>query len=506
MQGAVIGAAVVVGMALAAIRRAHTFRRERSTLGSVSALAGLAGAVAPRRRVYAALLALVGFPLVTWALTLARSHLNLADDLLIYLILVVAVSVIGGLVPAVAAAIAASLLLNWFFTHPLHTFTIDQPDNLLALLLFVIVAVSVSTVVHLAARRADLAVQSRSESEALLRLARLVLAGHDSPAAILDHLHQSLGISTELQELTGDTWVRIAASGSETEPERRVDVRPDLRLLVGGPVGRHAARIIDAAAGQCAAALDRERLRTQAAQAEALAAGNRMRTALLAAVSHDLRTPLASLKAGVSSLRQTDVAWSAEDEAELLETIEDSTDRLTELIASLLDMSRITTGALQPYLRPAVVEEIVPGALAGLPGQDRVMVDIPDDLPLVRTDPVLLQRALANVLSNALRHSSAPRPPHVIARVTEDGRISIAVIDHGPGVLTADRERIFEPFQRLGDQHPSTGVGLGLAVARGFVESVGGTIAAEETPEGGLTMTVTIPAVQAMAPLPAAQP
>lgn len=515
-QAIVIATCAAGGALIGVARELRTGRRNGSTLEGVLGLAGLAGAVAPRRRIYAVAVAACGFPLLTWALTALRGRLDLADDLLIYLVLVVAVSVVGGLWPAVAAAVVSGLLLNWFFTEPVHTFTISRPDNLLALLLFVVVAVTVSSLVHLSARRAELAAQSRNESEALLQLARLVLAGHDSPAAILEHMHRTVGPAFELQEKAGGHWVRLASAGAvagaTTGPGsgEEIGIREDLRLVVSGSVPPERRRIVQAAAGQCAAALDRERLRTQAAQAEALAAGNRMRTALLAAVSHDLRTPLASLKASVSSLRQTDVTWSPADEAELLENVEESTDRLTELIASLLDMSRITTGALQPYLRPAVVEEVLPGALAGLAGQDTVTLDVPGDLPLVLTDPGLLERALANLVSNALRHSPAGRPPAIVCRVAGparvdiagDERVSIAVVDHGPGVAPAQRDAMFQPFQRLGDQHPGTGVGLGLAVARGFVESLGGTLVATGTPGGGLTMTISIPAAPAMSPVP----
>jgi len=233
-------------------------------------------------------------------------------------------------------------------------------------------------------------------------------------------------------------------------------------------------------------------LRTQAAQAEALAAGNRMRTALLAAVSHDLRTPLASIKASISSLRQSDVRWSPEDEATLLATIDESSDRLDSLIANLLDMSRVQTGALQPFLRPAAVDEIAPLALRGIAGGERVRLDVPETLPLVLTDAGLLERALANLLTNAVRFSPADRPPTLSAEAYDDV-IELSIVDHGPGVAFDDWDRIFEPFQRLGDQDASTGVGLGLAVARGFVEAVSGTLRPLETPGGGLTMTVQLP-------------
>jgi two-component system sensor histidine kinase KdpD len=456
----------------------------------------LASAVGRRRQAAGILLALVGLPLATALLTDVRGHLALVDDLLLYLVAVVGITLVGGFWPAVVAAVAASLLLNWFFTPPLHHWTIDSPQNLLALLLFVTVAVTVSSIVHLAARRATLAERSRAESAALLGLARSVLSGHDTAADILDHLSEELAVSAELQEFTGGTWVRVAFGGDAVDegPGRVVPVRADLRLrLYGDDGGEVTARIVEGYAVQSAAALDRERLRIQASQAEMLAAGNRMRTALLAAVSHDLRTPLASVKASVSSLRQTDVNWSEEDRAELLATIEENADRLDALIANLLDMSRIQTGSLQPLLRPTSLDEIAPLALRGLDA-GVITLDLPDTLPLVVTDPGLLERSLANLVANALRYSPPGRPPRLTARAGA-GHVVLEVIDYGPGVPAAMREQIFEPFQQLGDRRSSSGVGLGLAVARGFIESTGGAVTAAPTPGGGLTMRIDLPMV-----------
>jgi two-component system sensor histidine kinase KdpD len=262
-------------------------------------------------------------------------------------------------------------------------------------------------------------------------------------------------------------------------------------LVVAGQTGPTTARLLDGFGAQAAAGLDRERLRTQAAQAEALAEGNRMRTALLAAVSHDLRTPLASIKASVSTLRQADVDWTLEDEAALLATIEESADRLDALIGNLLDMSRLTTGSLQPFLRPAGVDEVVPIALGGLDAGAGVQIVVPDDLPLVRTDPGLLERVLANLFSNALAHSPACRAPMMRARQVA-GSVVLEVIDHGRGVPDDLKPRIFEPFERLGDRS-GAGVGLGLAVAKGFAEAMGACLEAVDTPGGGLTMRITLP-------------
>ena len=454
-------------------------------------MANAAYAVGARRALLGVLLAAVGLPLLTALLVAARPGLSLTDDLLIYLVAVVALAVIGGFWPAVLAAASASLLLNWYFTPPLHTFTIDKPDNLLALLLFVTVAVAVSSVVHLAAVRAGQAARSREEARLLLALAQTVLGGADTPAAVLDHLVQTLGGRAELQENVSGRWVRIAASGSAAGAAvTRVGVRSDLALEVSGQPSPIAPGLLAGFAAQAAAALDRERLRTQAAQAEALAEGNRMRTALLAAVSHDLRTPLASIKASVSSLRQTDVAWTESDKEALLATIEENADRLDGLIGNLLDMSRLHTGSLQPFLRPITIDEVAPIALRGLDESANLRLEVPDGMPLVLADPGLLERVLANLFSNALHHSPPTQPPALQARRI-DGTIVLEVIDHGPGVPDKLKTQIFEPFQRFDKQ--KAGVGLGLAVAKGFTEAMGGGIGAADTPGGGLTVRVTLP-------------
>jgi two-component system sensor histidine kinase KdpD len=461
---------------------------------AVSELEAEGGAIDPRRRLAGVLLATAMLPLLTYVLTVFRPHLDIADELLIYLVVVVAVTVLGGFWPAVLAAVAASLLLNWYFTEPIHTFTIQQPKELLALLLFVTVAVAVSSVVHLAARRAVQAARAREEAASLLELAQTVLGGADSPAAVLEHLTRTHGGQAELQERVAGRWIRAASSGVEgsLSAASRIDIRGDLILLVTGQTESATPALLAGYAAQAAAALDRERLRTQAAQAEALAEGNRMRTALLAAVSHDLRTPLASIKASVSSLRQTDVEWSEADQADLLATIEQNADRLDALIGNLLDMSRLHTGSLQPFLRPTAIDEVAPVALLGLDDSLRLEMAVPDGFPLVLADPGLLERVLANLFSNALRHSpGSGQPPELHAQLVEN-MVVLEVVDHGRGVPDEAKERIFEPFTRIGDRYP--GVGLGLAVARGFAEAMGGRIVAKDTPGGGLTVAITLPA------------
>ena len=469
--------------------RAGGHRRVGSAGGRLRARsAGLS-----RRRQFTGIaLAAVLLPLLTLTLAAVRPDLAFVDDLLLFLLAVLVITLTGGFLPALLASLAAGLLINWYFTPPLHTWTIDAPTNLFALLLFVASAVTVSSVVHLAARRDCVARERTAEAETLLELARTVLGGDDSPQAILDHLTDTVGLTAELQEFTGADWVRIAGT-SGRDPQLEVPAGPKGRLVLHGDPTVVSPRVLDGVAAQAAAAAERQRLRIQASQAEALAEGNRMRTALLAAVSHDLRSPLASVKAAVGSLRQTDVAWTDEDRASLLATIEQGADRLDALIGNLLDMSRVHTGALQPYVRPVALDEVAPVAIRGLDGGERLRFALPETLPLIATDPGLLERALANLVANALRYSPADRPPTITAEAGEDGLVCVRVVDHGPGIPPEHRRRVFEPFQQLGDRRTGGGVGLGLAVAKGFVEAVGGRITAESTTGGGLTMRIDLP-------------
>jgi two-component system sensor histidine kinase KdpD len=478
-------------------------------------VSGLSGGIS-RRRTLSGVLLVAGLPLLTLVLSAVGLHRQ-GDDLLVYLAAVVAVAVVGGFWPAVLAAVTASLLVNWYFTPPVHTLTIGDGQSLLALLLFITVAVTVSSVVHLAALRARQAARSTGEAQELLALAQTVLGGADAPAAVLAHLTSGHGGRAELLELAGGQWVRVAVSGPAPAagapdgmagPELRSAARADLMLVATGQTRPLTERLLHGFAAQAAAALDRDRLRTQAAQAEALAEGNRMRTALLAAVSHDLRTPLASIKASVSTLRQTDVTWTPEDEAALLATIERSSDRLDALIGNLLDMSRLTAGSLQPFLRPTAIDEVAPVALRGLDAGFRLQLMVPDDLPLVRTDPGLLERVLANLFANALAYSPEHRNPSLHAR--QDGAsVVLDIVDRGPGVPDELKARMFEPFQRLdargGGAAAAGGVGLGLAVVRGFLDIMGGSVQAVDTPGGGLTMRVTLPAAAEPAVLPVPQ-
>ncbi|HEY7483150.1 MAG TPA: DUF4118 domain-containing protein [Streptosporangiaceae bacterium] len=475
----------------------HVVSHERAGKGRGLAQAAVTS-VGPRRRIAGWLLALLGPPALTYVLLFYEA--DLPSVLLLFLALTVGVALVGGLWPAIAAAVIGFLLVNWFFTPPLHTFTIAELENVLALLVFVAVAVAVSSVVDLAARRTGQAARSSAEAETLSLLATSVLRGENALPALLQRVRETFGVtSVSLLERTGDGWATVGATGPDPaatpeEAEVRASVSDTYVLALRGRVLPAAdRRVLTAFASQAAAALEWRRLADEAAQARSLAEGNKIRTALLAAVSHDLRTPLASIKASVSSLRQGDVEWDPADEAELLATIEESADRLDGLVANLLDMSRLQTGALNPLTRAVALDEVVAPALAGVPA-GRVEVDVPETLPPVVADPGLLERALANVVENAVHHSDKP----VLVTASElrfgrePGRVELRVADRGPGLPDALKERMFAPFQRLGDAPQGSGVGLGLAVARGFVEAIGGTLHAEDTPGGGLTMVFSL--------------
>ncbi|WP_433173926.1 DUF4118 domain-containing protein [Actinoallomurus sp. CA-150999] len=449
------------------------------------------------RRTAGWLLALFGPPALTALLSAGGRHFELPTELLFFLALAVGVALVGGLWPAIVAAVAGFLLVNWFFTPPLHTLTVAELENAMALVVFVTVAVAVSTVVDLAARRSSQAAQARAEATTLSMLATSVLRGEDALPELLERVRETFGLSSvTLLERSGDDWAPIASVGPGTcarpgDGDVTVQVSDTLTLALDGRVLPAAdRRVLAAFAYQAAAALDRQRLAEEAKEARRLAEGNRIRTALLAAVSHDLRTPLASIKASVSSLRSPDVRWDPEDEAELLATIEESADRLDGLVANLLDMSRLQTGVVNPLARTVSLDEVIQPALANVPG-DQVKVEVPDNLPAVVADPGLLERSLANVIENAVRHGG-PEPVRVTAS-EHGGMVELRIADRGPGVPDSSKTRMFEPFQRLGDRPRGSGVGLGLAVARGFAEAVGGDLRAEDTPGGGLTMVFSLP-------------
>ncbi|MEU4567989.1 DUF4118 domain-containing protein [Micromonospora sp. NPDC023956] len=469
-------------------------------------------ALSRRRRLVGFAVALLGMPALTVLLD-ALPDLTLTNDILIVLAAVVGVALIGGLWPALLAALGGSLLLNWFFTPPFRTLTIAEGDNLLALAVFVGVAVAVSGVVDVAARRTREAARASADAQTLATVAGGVLRGERPLPALLDRLRETFGLrAVSVLELTAEAegrptrareataWRIVAGVGAEppaspSAGETAVPVDDRLTVVLAGRrLDAADRRVVEAFAAQAAVALRQERLAEEAATARPLAQADRMRTALLAAVSHDLRTPLASAKAAVSSLRSPDVEFDAEDRAELLATADESLDRLDRLVANLLDMSRLQAGALGVAATAIGLEDVVPRALDELgPEAASVTTDIPADLPAATADPGLLERVLVNVVANALRHSPAGQPPRITASA-HAGQVELRVIDTGPGIPEDQWDHVFLPFQRLGDRDNTTGVGLGLALSRGLAEAMGGSIIPETTPGGGLTMVLRLPA------------
>ena len=333
-----------------------------------------------------------------------RGTLALESVLLLYLLLVVAVALIGGTLPALLAALASFLLANWFLTPPYHTFVVEQRDHLIALAVFIVVATTVSVTVELAARQRVIAERSRIEAEVLAKFTGAPVSD-TSLADVLEQVRTIFGMTSValLERHASEEPVEIVGPLLHGAPAVRVDAGPGLTLVAEGPElfgedRRLLARLATAATN----AWENQKLADEAAQGRQLAEIDRLRSGYSLAVGHDLRTPLAGIKAAVSSLRQEDVAWTPEEEQELLATIEASADRLEDLIANLLAMSRLQAGALSVHNRPVALDEVVARALIGT-AEDAVNVGVADDLPLVEADPGLLERVVANLVANARR-------------------------------------------------------------------------------------------------------
>jgi two-component system sensor histidine kinase KdpD len=472
-------------------------------------------ALTQRRRIWGFALAALGLPALTFALAQLRDQLSLPSDILLYLGWVVVVALVGGLWPALLAVTVGTLLLNYYFTPPIHKFTIAEHENVLALLVYLAVAIAVSVTVDRAARRTREAAAARTEAETLSTLAGSVVRGSRALPALLDQLREAYGLTgvTLLERRPGTpggpdvyrdprAWVVAASVGDQLciTPEKgdaEVPIDDYLSLvLCGHPLAAADRRVVEAFAAQAAVALRQERLAEQAAAVDTLSEVDKLRTALLSAVSHDLRTPLASAKAAVDGLRSEDVSFSDADRDELLATAAESLDRLNRLVENLLDMSRLQAGALGLYPQAMSMDDAVAKTLDDLgPAGSTIVVHIPDESPEVHADPVLIERVLANLLSNALRHSAPDQPP-MISISDHAGYVETRIIDHGPGIPEAQWDEVFMPFQRRGDRDNDTGVGLGLALSRGLAEAMGGTLSPEMTPGGGLTMTLRLPALE----------
>ncbi|WP_427170171.1 DUF4118 domain-containing protein [Arthrobacter sp. 92] len=475
-----------------------------------------------RARVAVGFVLAVLLPILLQVLLALNPEPNVASAVLIQLTGAVTVALIGGFWPAILAALWSSLLVNYFYTAPVGTLTIQDPQNVLALLVFVGVSAAVAIVVDLSARRSKEAARARAEATTLADLTRGTATSEDT---VTDLLQQALDVfnmrGAALYDVT-DTGTRhpekngtIIASAGElplpaakdtaasavqevrTENSQQIDPSTTL-VLYGRPLPASQRRLLAVFGVHLAAQLERRQLAASRREVLRLAESNTMRTSILRAVSHDLRTPLAGIKLAVGGLLQKSVRYTQEQEQELLQTIDECSDRLDLLVGNLLDMSRIASDAVKPLLRPVRWTDVIPAALHGTPA-GRVRVDLPPNMPEIDADPGMLERVIANIVENAVKYA----PGSDIVVVGAAGGLSnetlaghpageLRIIDHGRGVPAESVLEMFRPFQRLDDIPQTTGVGLGLAVAKGFTEAMGGTLTAEQTPGGGLTMVIRL--------------
>lgn len=475
-----------------------------------------------RMRVAAGFILAVVVPVLLQLLLSLVPEENLTTAVLVQLSGSVTVALVGGLWPAILASLWSSLLVNYFSTPPVGTLTIQDPQDVLALLVFVGVSAAVAVVVDLSARRSKEAARARAEATTLSDLTRGTASSEDT---VKDLLEQALDVfnvrGAALYSLTDAVdrhndkdWRLIASAGElatpttdgtssppqdlRTENTEQIDATTRL-VLFGRALPASDRRLLGAFGVHLAAQLERQQLAVSRRDVLRLAEGNTMRTAILRAVSHDLRTPLAGIKLSVGSLLQTNVRFAPDQEHELLKTIDSCSDRLDLLVGNLLDMSRITSDAAKPFLKPVRWNEVIPAALHAIPA-DLVRVELPPNMPEIDADPGMLERVIANIVENAVKYA----PGSDIVLVGTAGGLStetlaghpageLRIIDHGRGVPAESVLEMFRPFQRLDDIPQTTGVGLGLAVAKGFTEAMSGTLTAEETPGGGLTMVIRLP-------------
>ena len=462
--------------------------------GGRFALPRLGGALTIRRRLLGLALALVGGPLVTLLLASFRSGDSIASDVLGFQLLVVIVALVGGIWPALFAAVLSGLTLDFLFIEPYYTVTIASPTHALALILYIVNAVLVSYVVDQAARRSRDAVRALAESELLATIAGSVLRGQDALHALVSRTREAFGLSS-VRIVSGTDVLYAAGVASPDEHLTTIPVGERGTLeLVGPNLRASERRLLAVIAAQVDAAMEHNALIERAEEMGPLAEADRMRSALLAAVGHDLRRPLAAATAAVSGLQSNEIAWSDVDRAELLTTANESLQSLAALVTNLLDASRLQAGALAVTLTSLDAADVIVPALDELGlGPSDVELSISDDLPPLMADTGLLQRVIVNLLENAQRYAPAGRPPRLSASYFA-GTVEIRIADCGPGVSADRKDDIFVPFQRLGDTDNTTGLGLGLALSKGFVEGMKGFLHAEDTPGGGLTMVVSLPA------------
>jgi two-component system sensor histidine kinase KdpD len=462
------------------------WKLERSTLGRTR--------IAQAFGVMALLL-----PLSTWLLTLTRGTLNSFSDGLVFLLVNSLISLIGGFIPATVSTLFSVALLNYYFIPPIHTFTISEHNNLIALIIFFFVAFLIASLVESSARRQREALRASKESSLLSMLASQIIRGDAGMAGLLDHTQKALGFNSLRLEYDSNDGKRQAIGdiGVSQDPATKsftwrindtLKIAGDGRLLTASD-----SRILEALASQLDLIWSSEILAAKADAATEISESDRMRTALLNAVSHDLRGPLASALASVASLRNEEVSWSDSDRSELLGTAASSLERLKALIENLLDMSRLQAGSLAVHLQEVSIYDVLPTALKSIAAQpDAIELIEGADVSDIRTDPGLLERVLANLIDNALSHGKSGKRPQ-ISISEHDEEVQVRIIDYGKGIESDLIDVAFAPFKRLGDVDNGRGVGLGLALSHGLSEAIGARLSLVETPGGGLTAIIDIP-------------
>jgi two-component system sensor histidine kinase KdpD len=460
--------------------------------------------LARHRRQLGWLLALVGTPLLTYGLIPLRGSASLSTVLLLLLLGTVCVAAVGGVKPGVASALIAVALADWYFVPPIHHWRISHTDDLVILIVFLAIAGAFAVMTDRFARRGLEIARARGEAETLNRLAsRSVMPSTEALGELVQEVRATFQLDAVALLTPSEAGWTIQA-GAGADPPGRPDQADSVAELADGATlamrGTHSLaaedrRLLNTFVAQLRLAQQQITLQADAASASSLAETNELRTAMLAAVSHDLRTPLASIKAAATSVLSQEITWPPETIKGFCETIDLEADRLNSLVGNLLDMSRLQAGVLSIRLRPTAPEEVVFSAIKSLSRDTtNLAIAVPDALPPIATDPALLERAVANVIDNALSWSPPDRPVRVEADSVA-GHVELRVVDRGPGIPPAQLTAVFQPFQRLGDgpsaqQH---GVGLGLAVARGFVQSMGADLRLEDTPGGGVTALFSLP-------------
>lgn len=444
----------------------------------------------------------VVLPVVNLILARFRHSFNLTTNTLILLIITLAIAIKSPIWLTTIGAIENFLFLNYLFTPRFHTLKISNKDDLIALLVYLATSITASLILRKLELRTAKLKQLSKEGLFLSSLAENIIRGHNSINEILNNSKSTFGLSdlavARKDEFSKTNEMEVIYGSISTISKEITDsqivLNAEYSLLASPAITEPELRsLVTTFGSQVLILLERQILEENEKELSEIRQADQMRVALLNAVSHDLRGPLASSKAAISSLLNSEVAWTEEDQRELLVSANSSLDQLNHLIENLLDMSRLEAGAIFLNWRNVGVEDVVSGAIKSLKSPtDLVEISIDSELPPIKGDPILLERVIGNLLENALRFNPKGRPITIAAFQVEE-RIEIRIIDHGPGLSTKDKTKLFTPFQRLGDRDNSTGVGLGLAIVKGFTELMNGRISLEETYQGGLTMVLSFP-------------